>query len=827
MTFSQKYLLTLLGPPALFSLPLGFLFLSQVEQLEARAWVSLTVLMVAIYGGGMMLFTVRLLPDLRALESLGGRRAADLSQAMSALLTRSTSGALVLWLGAGLLFCLAATLLVAPSVFDARHYFVAALISAAPSIAWSYAAGKRLLLDLPPHDAAFRYTSDRVTVARKIAIVFIGFFIISAAALVQLISSRVSRTLERLAIASSADRFARVYDSASLSARVDAETIDTLQDYVPEGFYVFKVTPDGELISKGASLEPREVSRIAQLRNGDSSRFPSPHVTTFRQLEDGSILGLSIPWEPYARIPYQITLYTFVTAGITTLIFVLATIFLSRDIRGPLRELRRASAEMAKGNFDDWPRIFSDDEMGELAESFSETRENLRRLLGKVGGSGAAIARGVHVITGGTDALLGRSREHAELTERSTQAIERVREDIGVVVEAAQKVTDLTDGTSSRALELQASSEEIARSMGYLFESVEKTSSSTTQMNASAREISTRAEILASIGDEVLSFVAQMDGGVEELRANSEATADLSRRVREAAESGGRAVAETVDGIHNSQQTIEGTARLIEELQTNIGQISQILRVIEEVTEQTNLLALNAAIIAAQAGEHGRGFTVVADEIRSLAERTRGSTKEIASIIHSIRSGSVEAVKAIHGNVELANENARLASNASESLSEIVQSAVRSYEMATRITTALQDQAQASRHLHQVTSRMSGHIGEINRATTEQAGGSGLLAFESERVREIALQVRTSTDQQSVASRGITTAMEQMAADAQQIRDRLERQLGETQRVVEASRSLLGIARENDAVAKEFNETVRSLLRSGEDFETEVSRFKL
>ena len=827
MTFSKKFLLTLLLPPALFSLPLAFLFLSQVEQLERRGWISLIAMMVAIYGGGMLLFASRLHPSLRALEIESNRRTKKLSDSMSRVLTRTSTASVVLWLGAGLTFCLSASVLVAPSVFDARHYFMAALIAAAPGIAWSYAAAKHLLLDFPPADADIRYSSGRITVAKKIAIVFIGFFIISAAALVQLISSRVSRTLERLAIASSADRFARVYESASVSARVDADTIDTLQDYVPFGFHVFKITPDGKLISKGATLEQREISRIRQIGDGDSSQFPSRHVAKFRRLKDGSVLGLSIPWEPYANIPYQITLYTFVTAGITTLIFILATIFISRDIRGPLRELRRAGAEMAHGNFDDRPRIFSDDEIGELAENFAETRDNLRRLLAKIGGSGAVISRGVQVIGGGTEALLRRSRNHGELTERSTHAIERVREDIEAVVQSAEKVTELTTDTSSRALELHASSEEIARSMGHLFESVEKSSSSTTQMNATAREISGSAETLAGIGDEVLSFVAEMDASVVELRQSSEATAQLSLRVRQAAESGGAAVADTVEGIHQSKKTVEGTARLVDALQSSVGQISRILSVIEDVTEQTNLLALNAAIIASQAGEHGRGFTVVAEEIRSLAERTRGSTKEISGIIDAIREGSTEAVKAIQGNVEIANRNVHLASNASASLHEIVASAARSYDMATRISRALQDQAQASRHLHGVTSRMSDHIGEINRATSEQAGGSDLLAQESDRVREIALQVRMSTDQQSTASRGITMSMEQMASDAQQMRDRLQRQLAETQRVVEVSRALLDIARENDAVAKQFDETVRSLLQSGEIFDTEVSRFRL
>ena len=268
------------------------------------------------------------------------------------------------------------------------------------------------------------------------------------------------------------------------------------------------------------------------------------------------------------------------------------------------------------------------------------------------------------------------------------------------------------------------------------------------------------------------------------------------------------------------------TAETLDELQRSVGQISQILNVIEEVTNRTNLLALNAAIIAAQAGEHGAGFTVVADEIRQLAERTRGSTKEIATIIKAVQNGSKQAVARIHEGVDKVRENVELAKRAAASLEKIVGSAGRSQEMAITISRALDDQAKASRHLHEVTSRMSDHIVEINRATREQARGTQLLAQEAERVREIAAQVKTATDEQSTAGRGITAALEKIAEDARNMRDLLDRQLSETDRIADASRTMLDIAQQNDSIAREFNATVQNLVRSGQEFESEVSRFR-
>ena len=296
--------------------------------------------------------------------------------------------------------------------------------------------------------------------------------------------------------------------------------------------------------------------------------------------------------------------------------------------------------------------------------------------------------------------------------------------------------------------------------------------------------------------------------------------------MREDARGGGDAVQRTVEGINATHELTVSTAKTMDELQRSVGEISRILNVIEEVANQTNLLSLNAAIIAAQAGEQGAGFTVVSDEIRQLAERTRGSTKEIAAIIKAVQSGSRAAVAKMHEGVKRVTENVQLAEEAASSLTKIVGSANRSYEMATRISRALGEQSQASSRLHEVTSRMSDHIAEINRATTEQARGTQLMAQESERVRDIAAQVKNATEEQSQAGRGITAALERISDDARNMRDLLERQLEETDRIADASRVMLDIAQKNDDVAREFEATMQSLVRSGRDFETEVARFR-
>ena len=824
MPFKSRYALWLLVPPAAVSLPVAFLFLSQVVQLGAGSAALLALLFIIVYGAAALVIRAGIGPSIEALEAAKGDA---VSKSITSCLERTKSLSIAAWALAGLVVAIAGTMLLLPTPLGFGYFLVAALIAAFPAATWSYAAGKHQLQLFAANLPHVRYTGDEFRLGRKIAIVFIGTFIVAAAALVELISSKVSTTLEDLAIASQAERFKSVYDAASPAAHPDKALLDALREKATDEYALHLIAPDGTLTSTKDSLTSDEVRDIRRIRTGDSSAFISPHVCRFAQLRDGSILVMSIPWTPYRQIPFRITLYTVIVALFTMLAFGIATYYLARDITTPIRELRALATSMAQGNFDVAPRVFSDDEIGELADSFGETRANLQRLLGRVGGSGATITEGVRVITGGTESLLRQATDQAELTENSSLAVENVRGGISSVLGAAEKVTELTQDASSRSIEMQASSEQVARSMDYLFQSVEKTTSASTEMNASAGEMTRRVENLASISEEVLSFVAEMDSTVTELRGSSEATAEFSRQVREDAEAGGDAVAKTVEGINLQRDLTNETAETLDDLQRSVSEVNRILTVIDEVTNRTNLLALNAAIIAAQAGEHGLGFTVVADEIRQLAERTRGSTKEIGAIIKAVQSGSRNAVTKIHEGVRRVEDNVQLAEEASISLAKIVASASQSYEMATKISAALDEQSKASRHLHEVTSRMSDHISEINRSTREQARGTQLLAQESERVREIAGQVKTATDEQSKTGRGITHALEKISDDARAMRDLLERQLHETDRIADASRVMLDIAQANDAIAREFNATVQSLVMSGREFEAEVSRFKV
>lgn len=813
-------------PPAIIGFTVSIIFLTSILQLSPREWTTFWITLAVGYGALLTTLYFLLRREATKVEEANASQN-GVPQALSSCLLRTEIIGLAVWIGGGFVFGLIAAALIMPDWLGVQYFVEGAMITGAAGMAWTYWGAKRLLTreSLDGKDA--RYVGRYFSFGVKIGMVFIGLFIVSAGALVHLVSNHVSTSLERLALAQSAPQFERALQLADASPRLDAERLHAIRDIFPvDSFSLHRIAPDGTVTSIGEALEVPEVESIRRLRTGNSLGYRGPHVARFALLRDRSILVMSTPWAPYQHIPGQIAYFTAIIVLLTTLMFATATYFLSKDLVQPLNALMKLSAEMARGNFQHQVRIFSDDEVGQLADSFRETRNNLRGLLARVSGSGSTITDGVRVITGGTDTLIIRSREQNQLTVNSTTAVQNVRSGIGQILKTAETVTDLAQDASSGALELTASADGVARSMDHLFQSVEKTSSSVTEMDAAAREMSRRTTVLAGVSQEVLAFVTEMEATSEELRRTAQVTADLSSRVQQDAADGGRAVSETVEGISVSQEMTQRASNVLGDLQRSVNQISQILNVIEEVAEKTNLLSLNAAIIAAQAGEHGLGFTVVADEIRELAERTRGSTKEIAGIIKAIQVGSREAMDAMTEGVARVNENVTVAQNASASLEKIVASAARSGEMANNIARALQEQSNASRHLHQATSRMSDHISEIDKATAEQARGTQLLASESEKIRDIAGQVKGSTDEQSLAAQGITAAMEQIATDVKSMRDLLQNQLRDADQIAHAADAMLSFAKKNEEIAESFNRAVQNLAASGQNFESEVKRFR-
>lgn len=824
---ARRYPLLVTVPPFVVGTLLAISFLARVVQLPVDDWFWIGAAYVVYFVVGIAVFAWSVGAKVGELEELLGRgETKGIGAEVSACLLRSEIASFVLWVIGGPLFGVAVALVVMPTFRGMQRFVEAAFILVVPAMAWSYWFGKARLLAMVADVPGVRYEGLRFSFGSKIAMVFAGFFLVSTGALVILVTSRVSTSLATYAVRAQEGLYARLSAEARESSASPNDLLARLGASLPPGFSLHLIESSGHVASRGGTLSPSELRRIRLAHGGGGILVDGAYAVRFGEIGHGAKLAMGIPVENEA-VADELQGWAIVLALITSLIFAVATWFLVRDLTAPVRTLMKLSEDMSRGDFTAEEGVFSDDEIGLLAEALLVTRDSLERLIGRVSASGTAVTAGVRVMGGGTNRLLNGAEQQTSLAERATSAVEEIRAGARSVLHAADQVASLTQDSAGRATELRSSAQEVARSIDNLFRAVESISSATIQIDASAKESSKRVDFLTRVTEQVLSFVSQMDATVEQFQATSGETAVMANGMLDAAATGGAAVDETVEGIHRAQDATGRSAEMLDQLDRSIEQVGVVLGVIDELADRTNLLSLNAAIIAAQAGEHEQGFSVVAEEIRELADRTRNSTREIGGIIKSIRTAKGAAVDAMRNGVSEVARSVALAAKASGSLGEIRDNAEKTHGMAKQVSQALGEHAEASRHLLEVTSRMSDDVVAIQKAAEDQAGATRDLAEQSETVRDIAKSVLNAAGEQVRAARGISEAMEQIASDSEGMRDHLEQQLGETEKVATASESMLEIAKRNDSIAHEFNEMLQGLEKSGGEFENEYGRFRL
>jgi methyl-accepting chemotaxis protein len=256
-------------------------------------------------------------------------------------------------------------------------------------------------------------------------------------------------------------------------------------------------------------------------------------------------------------------------------------------------------------------------------------------------------------------------------------------------------------------------------------EAISATASASSQISASAEEMAAGAQEQSAQASEVASAVEEMASTIVETTKNANVAAESAKTAGEIAKDGGNVVKQTVDGMNRIATVVESAAETVQQLGKNSDQIGEIVQVINDIADQTNLLALNAAIEAARAGEQGRGFAVVADEVRKLAERTTKATKEIATMIKTIQKDTYNAVDSIQKGKKEVDTGKELANKAGSSMNDIVNAANKVLDVVNSVASASEQQASAAEQI-------SKNIEAISNVTHESATGVQQIARASE-----------------------------------------------------------------------------------------------
>ena len=291
------------------------------------------------------------------------------------------------------------------------------------------------------------------------------------------------------------------------------------------------------------------------------------------------------------------------------------------------------------------------------------------------------------------------------------------------------------DETGQLADAVNTMADRLNRLIAGVADNASQVAAAATQLTSNAEQMATGAEEVAAQTGTVATASEEMASTSAEIAQNCTAAAEESRRASDTAVQGSEVIRHTVGEMERIAERVRETARTVESLGARSDQIGEIIGTIEDIADQTNLLALNAAIEAARAGEQGRGFAVVADEVRALAERTSRATREISTMIKAIQQETKGAVASMEQGVREVERGTAEASQSGRALEEIL-------EQVGCVTMQVNQIATAAEQQTSTTAEISGNIQQITDAVQQTARGAQETAAAARQLSQLSAELQ-------------------------------------------------------------------------------------
>jgi methyl-accepting chemotaxis protein len=513
-------------------------------------------------------------------------------------------------------------------------------------------------------------------------------------------------------------------------------------------------------------------------------------------------------------------------AIVVTMAFV-GLAFIRRVIITPVTNVVEVTRRLARGDLTAVAEVNSDDEIGDLAVQTNEVVSNLHTIIGEIRSASDSMQSVSSTVDFNTRKVLDASRHQSSQLDEMVTSMKEADNSMGDIASSSDALVLSLEKGNSALLEFGASTNEVLDNTESLSISVDETARSTKEMSGSIKEVSENIENLSSAIVQVSSSMEEISARIKEVETNATEGDRFADEVIKDARSGMLAVDSTIEGILKIKEATRESSRITGKLHGRIKEIGKILDVIRDVAEETNLLAINAAIIAAQSGEEGKSFSVVANEIKDLAERTTTSAKEVTELIHAVDLESDRAEAAMGRGVESVEEGVKLSNEAGLGLKKIVESAQRSTTIVREISRASADQAKGSRMVIEATEKVSEMARRIVSASQEHARGSELINRSAERMSETVYKVRSSAKLQLDANKEISAVMDEVGRLLTHINNVVSEQSRNIVTLLSTADSVSNVSSENIEKAKEMMKAVDEMSRLNNRLMSGVMRFKL
>ncbi|HKE10642.1 MAG TPA: methyl-accepting chemotaxis protein [Myxococcota bacterium] len=497
------------------------------------------------------------------------------------------------------------------------------------------------------------------------------------------------------------------------------------------------------------------------------------------------------------------------------------------DVGQATGALGEAAQRMSQGDLRPRHDFESDDELGQLARTYEQTCGSLRTLIGDVSQAAQRVDSAAGELSSVSQGMATTAGDQAREMDRVHRAVEQIHQQVQDLSGAAEHLNGSMEEAGSSIVELGATGEQLRETAGTLSGQVDDVLGSIEEVIRSSQRVAESSETLSEAASETSGNMEEMASAMKTVDVTAEKMAQLADAVQQSADAGRLRVSETIEGMRDIQRATETAGRVVRRLVEAAKEIGAILGVISDVADETNLLALNAAIIAAQSGDNGRAFSVVADQIRELAERVLASTNQIASMIHALQEESGNAVGAIDQGTRSVLAGVERSAQAGLSLEEITRAARESASCTTQIVSAVREQTKAAAHVVGLMGRVIDGVEQIRAAEGDRGRGSEAITRSAAVMREVAQQVRGTTQEQARGYASIREMAERVRETTRRMNSALREQTVACKEVASFLERVLQGTRESDEAAQQMGHTVQSLVGEAEALRGATRRFEL